>query len=162
MPKYFPKFCKCTLFVIFTISLQATSLFMFNNLSILISISNVLFPYSDICYTLSSPKHKGHLPLSTFRKYVLILFYLRRHFTGLSFTVTSRYSTFYTYRFYFFPSMSQLMVILRIVDKAETCKVFKVRKQLKYLYKVYFSGCIVWHTSWQIFVKYTSRGHAAL
>jgi hypothetical protein len=33
MSKYFPGLCKCILFVIFTIFLQATSLFVFNHLS---------------------------------------------------------------------------------------------------------------------------------
>jgi hypothetical protein len=58
----------CTLFVIFTIFLQATSLFIFNNLSCINFTPQyfVSLHSSKICFTSSSSKHNGHLPLSAF------------------------------------------------------------------------------------------------
>ena len=55
-------------FVIFIIFLQATSLLMLNHLSCINFILQcfVSLQSSNMCFTSSSPKHKGHLSLSTF------------------------------------------------------------------------------------------------
>ena len=69
MSKYFPKFCMSAVFVIFIILLQTTPLFVFNNhLSCINFIIQcfVSLHSSKICFTSSSSKHNGHLPLSAF------------------------------------------------------------------------------------------------
>ena len=55
----------CTLYVIFTIFLQATSSFTFNHLSCINYNLHcfVSLQSSHICVTASPPKHQGHLPL---------------------------------------------------------------------------------------------------
>ena len=68
MSKYFPKFCMCTSFVIFTIFLQTTSLFMLNHLPCInFSLQYFVSLHSSkICFASSFSKHNGHLPLSAF------------------------------------------------------------------------------------------------